>query len=204
MLGELPGVGAFSSVESGRRVTRAMSVDTFVMDRRKCGYLPVEVATLASLTQCDFNLYNCDREGRFVLFRERALAMAGDDFRQLSQGGLTTLYISLGDCQAFAACLHQELARGDDLAPLDRCRLLKEATRSAYENAMRTTNVVEVLKITDTLAQQLTEGLCSQEFLFGNLFDLVAHDFSAFTHATNVSTYCLLLAARLGISSKKS
>ena len=68
---------------------------------------------------------------------------------------------------------------------------------------MRTTNVVEILKISDKLAQQLTDGLCSQDFLFGDMFDLVARDLSAFTHATNVSTYSLMLAARLGITSKK-
>ena len=46
----------------------------------------------------------------------------------------------------------------------------------------------------------MVRTVCDSKLLVNELLKAMSHDYSSFTHAMNTSTYCLLLARRLGIS----
>ena len=45
----------------------------------------------------------------------------------------------------------------------------------------------------------MVESICSDDLVLRDMFFLMAHDYESYTHATNVSTYCLTIARELGI-----
>jgi putative nucleotidyltransferase with HDIG domain len=59
------------------------------------------------------------------------------------------------------------------------------------------------VKNVDTLSQQMVELICNDDLLMRDVFSLMTHDYYSYTHVTNVSTYCLALARRLGIQQRE-
>ena len=49
----------------------------------------------------------------------------------------------------------------------------------------------------------MVRTVCDSKLIVNELLKAMSHDYSSFTHAMNVSTYCLLLAKGLGISDEQ-
>jgi len=59
--------------------------------------------------------------------------------------------------------------------------------------------VNRVVEFAADFGQRMTDLVCNQGLVLGNLLPLMTHDYYTYTHVTNVCTHCLALASGLGI-----
>jgi HD-GYP domain-containing protein (c-di-GMP phosphodiesterase class II) len=57
----------------------------------------------------------------------------------------------------------------------------------------------QMVRFAADFGQQMTDLICDQKLVLTNLLPLMAHDYYTYTHVTNVCTYCLAIANKLGI-----
>jgi HD-GYP domain-containing protein (c-di-GMP phosphodiesterase class II) len=78
-----------------------------------------------------------------------------------------------------------------------RFRALRDLTRVAFDDAIRTRNIDSLVSVASGFGHDLAAMLHEQEPVFQELFKTLDHDYYTFTHACNVSTYCALIAIRI-------
>ena len=170
-----------------------------VASLQRLGYLPVSTATLAAATEIDFNLYNQFPGRDFAeLYKERNYPLTIADLERLSASGVDHLYIRWEEKESFRDYLHEHFL-SDACVPLPaRLRALREATRVAFEDALRHSRCDRMVAVAGGFGHDLAAMLAEQTPAFHELFKTLDHDYYTFTHACNVSTYCAVIAVRLG------
>ena len=114
--------------------------------------------------------------------------------------GVRTLYISQGDSAAYREYLRDTLLKNDDIPPVQRYQVLREATRAVLTEALSKGDQESAVKVTGELSEGMVQTVCDSQIVLNDLLRVMSHDYSVFTHAMNVATNCLLLAKQLGIS----
>lgn len=94
-------------------------------------------------------------------------------------------------------------SRNDDIPPLERYQALYEATRAVLSDALSKGDSDAAVSVTKDLSQEMVRTVCESKLIINELLKTMSHDYSGFTHAMNVSTYCLMLAQNWGISDEK-
>jgi HD-GYP domain-containing protein (c-di-GMP phosphodiesterase class II) len=166
-------------------------------------FLPIALDTIRAEVDCDFDLYHRFARTAMKLYRHRNLPLKQADLNRLLESGVKTLFIRFADRGLYSEYLQRMLLANEQLTLTDRYQLLTHATRSLFENAFRGGNVDDVVLVASQLGRQLTDILAARETLLRDLFVLMLHDYYTFTHVTNVCTYCLAIAGKLGISDRQ-
>ena len=110
-----------------------------------------------------------------------------------------TLYIQFGDRNGYAEHLNRLLLENPSLTAVEKYNLLKGAARSLLLEQFSGSLSESSLEPVTALSRQMVESICNHDMVLRDMFFLMAHDYQSYTHATNVSTYCLSLARELGI-----
>ena len=164
-------------------------------------YLPVAVQTLIGAENLDFDLYVANKSGRPLLFRSRNAAL-GSELERTVDWGLKTMLIRFADRAAYEHHLQTRLTADDGLSAAGKYALLTAATRQVFENALQGGSVAGMVRAADEFGTQLADALCGRSPVLRELFDLMLHDYSTYTHSANVATYCVCLAQTLGITDR--
>jgi len=165
--------------------------------------MPIALGTLCASTMLDFDLYlPSDKPGHLVLYRQRRHPFTQHDLDQLVERGVRTFYISSVDSDGYREHLRENILKNDDIPPVQRYQALREATRTVLSAALSSGDRESAVKATRDLSQEMVRTVCESELILNELLKVMLHDYSIFTHAMNVSTYCLLLAQQWGISAK--
>jgi HD-GYP domain-containing protein (c-di-GMP phosphodiesterase class II) len=77
--------------------------------------------------------------------------------------------------------------------------MLKEATRTLLMNSLASKDVSQMLAVSANLGHDLVALISSQKNIMNDLLATLTHDYTTFTHITNVCTYCIVLAEAYGI-----
>jgi HD-GYP domain-containing protein (c-di-GMP phosphodiesterase class II) len=165
--------------------------------------MAIGVETLRASDILPFDLYlPSESSNRLVLYRERKHPVDESDLKRLRQRGVRTLYIAQGDSSSYREYLRDTLLSNDDIPPVQRYQVLREATRSVLTEALTKGDSESAMKVTTDLSEGLVQTVCESEFVLHDLLRVMSHDYSVFTHAMNVTTNCLLLAKQLGYSDR--
>ena len=95
------------------------------------------------------------------------------------------------------------ILKNDDIPPLQRYQVLREATRAVLTEALTKGDQESAVKVTGELSEGMVQTVCDSQIALNDLLRVMSHDYSVFTHAMNVATNCLLLAKQLGINDKQ-
>jgi HD-GYP domain-containing protein (c-di-GMP phosphodiesterase class II) len=167
------------------------------------GYLPIGIETLVPAVALEFDLYlRAEPAGAVVLFREQRYPLEPDDLDRLRESGVRTLYIAVAGHVAYCRYLHDQVTHNDSLPPAQRFQLLRAANRAVFETAFHSGNTNRLVEFAHEFGTQMVDLVCDQDLVLSSLLPLMAHDYYTYTHVTNVCTYCLVLADRLGISKR--
>ena len=165
------------------------------------GFLPIAIDTLVPTSTLDFDLFiRPERAGPVLMFRERSYPLEGEDLERLSGAGLETLYIPVASHTAYLHYLNEEVLNNDQVPPTQRYKVLRTANRAVFQTTFRSGNMDRMVEFATEFGQQVTDLVCDQGLVLSNLLPLMAHDYYTYTHVTNVCTYCLVLASKLGIN----
>ena len=171
---------------------------------KKSTVVPVAVETLYPSDAFQFNLYvSHERNKPPRLYCKRGYPLTRNNIDRLLHQGIRTVCISTSDADGYCDHLRENVLTDESLPPVQRYVVLREATRSVFTETMRGGCSDSAVRVTDELSQEMVETICTNKLLLFDLFDVMAHDYSTFTHATNVCTYCLLFAAELGIRDQR-
>jgi HD-GYP domain-containing protein (c-di-GMP phosphodiesterase class II) len=165
------------------------------------GFIPVAVETLRTSDDLDFDLY-FPPEGPHAakLYRERSVPIDSNDFNRLLAQGVETLYIPAVMARAYREHLKRNVLNDESVPIGNRFKLLKEAARVTFYQALRSGDPGSITSIAQELGEQLAHLLNRNDLLLCDMVTVMLHDYSTYTHITHVATYSIILAVKLGIT----
>ena len=138
-----------------------------------------------------------------VLYREKSYEEDESKSRLLKDCTYKTFYVKAADYRSYQKKLESQLERllqSDDISTADRFSILQSALADRFEHAFRLINSGRAIQESQSIGTKIASTLQNNDTLPMDLISVAKHDFDTFTHTTNVSGYCVLLALKLGIN----
>ncbi len=167
-------------------------------------YLPIPVDLIIPSRFIGVAFYVKDednKEAPFRLYREADYPFREVDLVKLRESNISKLFISVDDHHQFQNHLRENLSDilGDEsLDVKERFSSLNEVMRSVLGDAFSRRNDDETVRLTNDLARDTVSLICRNDTAPKDLCKVLYHDYYTFTHSTNVSFYCVMLAKQLG------
>lgn len=168
-----------------------------------CGadYIPISVATLLPSEAVGLDLYQQEQQSnRLVLYRSADYPLSFEDLERLRGRGIHRLFITK-DSRAIYQKYLRKIATTDDprAIPLAaRAGALTEVVRDVIQVAFTKGSIDQTIQAAEQLGGLAADILTNDNFAANDLFCVLHHDYTTFTHSANVAFYCGLLAAELG------
>ncbi len=166
--------------------------------------MPIALSTLCASGMLDFDLYLPSGQGRqLVLYRQRSYPFTQADLELLVDRGAQTLYIQSADASRYRDHLRENILKNEDIPPVQRYQALREATRTVLAEALCNGDADAAVEVTRDLSRQMVHTVCESKLILDELLQAMSHDYSRFTSAMNVATYCLVLAQNWGVANEQ-
>jgi HD-GYP domain-containing protein (c-di-GMP phosphodiesterase class II) len=170
------------------------------------GYVAVQVRTLRSMKLGAVDLfiqYESDEQPR--LYCKAGEHPDEAQFVELDSAGVQNLFVRNADFASFSNHLYDtiDLILQEPLVhSTDKFAALQLAVAIAVEQKLRLVDCSKFCSLAKKVGDDLSAMFSKGDVLPSELFRLARHDFTAFTHVTNVAGYCVILAQRLGITAQ--
>ena len=167
----------------------------------KVNYMTVQVAMLRRLPTSPVDLYiQYESDAEPVLYYRAGGPLEPDQANRLQESGVRNILVRTDEFHRFASHLLDTIdAQSEAVPPSERFAALQLAMAVEIEHAARLVDCGPYVAVADKLGRDLTALLVNNSVLPRDLFRLARHDFLTFTHITNVASYGVLMAERLGL-----
>jgi HD-GYP domain-containing protein (c-di-GMP phosphodiesterase class II) len=169
----------------------------------KVNYMTVQVEMLRRLPHSTVDLYiQYENDGDPVLYYRAGGPIEPDQASRLIESGVRQVLVRTDEFQRFASHLLETIdcqSEREAVPPSERFAALQLAMAGEIEHAARLVDCGPYVAVADKLGRDLTTLLVNNSVLPSDLYRLARHDFLTFTHITNVASYGVLLAERLGL-----
>jgi HD-GYP domain-containing protein (c-di-GMP phosphodiesterase class II) len=170
---------------------------------RTSGYMTVQVEMLRRLSQTTVDLYIQYEAGQEpVLYYRAGCPLEADQANRLLESGVRHVLVRMDDFHRFAAHLLETVdskVGKEPVPPAERFAALQLAMSVEIEHAARLVDCGPYVEVSEKLGRDLTSMLLNNNVLPRDLYRLARHDFLTFTHITNVASYGVIFAERLGL-----
>ncbi len=167
------------------------------------GYMPVQVEMLRRLPRSIVDLYvQYEAEREPVLYYRAGSPLEADQAPRLMESGVREVLVRSDEFYRFASNLLDtvdSLASDEAIPAGERFAALQLAMAVEIEHAARLVDSGPYVAVADKVGRELTSLLVNNNALPRDLFRLARHDFLTFTHITNVASYGVIFAERLGL-----
>src|SRR5262245_48148345 len=167
------------------------------------GFMSVNVELLRRLDNASVDLYiQHETNSEPALYLRAGCPIEPEQTARLIECGARQILVRSEDFHRFASDL---LERGDAMVEhesvpaAERFAALQLAMAAEIEHAARLVDCGPYVAVAEKVGRELTSMLVNNNVLPGDLFRLARHDFNTFTHITNVASYGVILAERLGL-----
>jgi HD-GYP domain-containing protein (c-di-GMP phosphodiesterase class II) len=171
--------------------------------RCESAYTPVLVDSLRCLESTPVDIFVKKRaDGAPTLYCRAGHAVATTRLLSLADAGVEHVYIRAEDFRTFGVELLdsiEALLQRDEVPTADQFAALQAAVSVEIEHSARLVDCRRFLVLADKVGRDLVRLLAGNEVLPRDLFGIARHDFHTFTHVTNVASYTIVLAERMGI-----
>ena len=166
------------------------------------GYVAVQVDMLRRLRDAAVDLFvQYDPAAAPVPYRRAGTPMEPEQLATLLETGVQRVYVRAEDFECFGAHLLESLeslSAHEQVPVAERYAALQLALAVEIERTARLIDCGPYLVLAEKVGRDLTTLLAADDVLPQDLFRLARHDFNTFTHVTNVASYCIVLAERMG------
>jgi HD-GYP domain-containing protein (c-di-GMP phosphodiesterase class II) len=166
------------------------------------GYVAVKIDTLRRLRNAAVDLFvQNDPNGPPVLYHRAGCPIDGKQWSTLTETGVQQIYVRSGEFQSFGKNLLQtvqSLLEIESVPHSERFAALQLAVAVEIERTAHMIDCGPYVALAEKVARDLTTLLVANNVLPRDLFRLARHDFNTFTHVTNVTSYAVILAERMG------
>jgi HD-GYP domain-containing protein (c-di-GMP phosphodiesterase class II) len=168
------------------------------------GFVPVRRTTLRASRVNVVDLFiQYERGAEPRLYCRAGSHPTDEQISELEAAHIQNLYVRSGDFNTFSNDLFASLdtlLRQPQLPPNEKFAALQLAAAAALEQALRLVDCSKFRALAEKISGDLVALLGDRDVLPRELFRLARHDFNAFTHITNVASYAVILAQKLGIT----
>lgn len=167
-------------------------------------FLPISVSTLVPTMSVGMDLYQASEgKERVVLYRGGDYPIEAADIDRLRERGVKQLYISTDNRDNYQAYLRRLAACDPALGEVTihaRVGALNEVVRDMLRTSFSHNDVAKTVQIAGELADMACNLVSREDFKSNDLFQVLHHDYTTFTHSANVALYTTMLAKGLGFS----
>jgi HD-GYP domain-containing protein (c-di-GMP phosphodiesterase class II) len=167
------------------------------------GYMPVQLQMLQRLDNTSVDLFiQYEVHGTPVLYHRAGSPLEAGQIIRLGQAGVRQLYVRADEFHRFAAHLLQRIdsqSSQESVPAAERFAALQLAMAVEIEHAARLVDCGPYVDVAEKLGRELSSLLVGSNVLPSDLFHLARHDFNTFSHVTNVASYSVIFAERLGL-----
>jgi len=164
---------------------------------------PISIDVLRRLLPYRVDLYLQATQNRSrMLFTAADASPSAGDLDRLRQAGVEQLFMRIDQIDELHASLEALLASGLDLLNVERIAIAKELAKAGFAEVWRCSSTAPLIAAATKLSDDLMQACACGGDMTTLLISLIRHDNSTFVHITNVCTYSILLAERLGITSQ--
>ena len=167
------------------------------------GYMTVQVEMLRRLPRSIVDLYvQYEAEREPVLYYRAGSPLEADQAPRLMESGVRQVLVRSDEFYRFASNLLDtvdSLADDEAIPAGERFAALQLAMAVEIEHAAHLVDSGPYVAVADKVGRELTSLLVNNNVLPRDLFRLARHDFLTFTHITNVASYGVIFAERLGL-----
>jgi HD-GYP domain-containing protein (c-di-GMP phosphodiesterase class II) len=171
---------------------------------RLAGFVPVQVRMLRSTKTEAADLFvQYESHSEPVLYCRAGSCPEEQQFAELAESGVENLYVRSGDfCNLSNDLLEslESLLKQDNIRRTEKFAALQIAVAVTVEHTLRLVDCSKFHALAETIGDDLVTLFSDGDVLPRELFYMTRHDFNTFTHVTNVGSYCLMLAKKLGIN----
>lgn len=170
------------------------------------GYVTAPLHALKSIPTVVVELHvKYDPQSPPVLFCQAGWQPDLLRLEKLEAAGVSELWVRNRDFNAFSSHLLQSLdslLQKEDVPQTEKFAFLQMAVAAEVEHAFRTIDCSKYCIMAERIGQNLVDLLAGSDVLPSDLFRIARHDFNTFTHVTNVASYSVILAERLGVTDR--
>ena len=168
------------------------------------GFVPVHVRTLRSTKTDATDLFvQYESHAEPVLYCRAGSRPDEQQFAELADGGVENLYVRSGDFSVLSNDVLsslESLLKQDDIRRTEKFAALQIAVAVTVEQTLRLVDCSKFHALAAKVGDNLVTLFGDGDVLPRELFRMARHDFNTFTHVTNVASYCVMLAKKLGIN----
>ena len=168
------------------------------------GFLPVHVDMLRRVRQAPVDIYvQHERKSTPTLYCRAGLSLENQKLLGLADAGIRDVYVRSGEFQDFGAHLLESidaLTEDEAVPAADRFAALQLAVAVEIEHTILLIDCSKFVSLSEKVGRDIALFVAGNNVLPRDLYRIARHDFNTFTHVTNVTSYCVVLAERLGIS----
>jgi HD-GYP domain-containing protein (c-di-GMP phosphodiesterase class II) len=167
------------------------------------GFVPVHVRTLRSTKAEATDLYvQYEAQADPVLYCRAGSSPDEQQFAELAAAGVENFYVRSDDfCnlsnEVFASL--ESLLKQSDIRKSEKFGALQVAVAVVVEQTLRLVDCSKFHALAAKVGNDLVTLFGDGDVLPRELFRMARHDFNTFTHLTNVASYCVMLAQKMGI-----
>jgi HD-GYP domain-containing protein (c-di-GMP phosphodiesterase class II) len=167
------------------------------------GYVAVKIEMLRRMRSTAVDLFvQYEPHAAPVLYHRASSPIEGKQWATLAESGVQHIFVRSGEFQEFGDSLLQMVQSAiefESVPPAERFAALQIAMAVEIERTAHMIDCGPYVAVAERVARELTNLLLSSDVLPRELFRLARHDFNTFTHVTNVTSYAVILAERMGI-----
>jgi len=170
------------------------------------GLIPIAVSSLQPTDAAMMDLYMQRDNAEPQLYRASSVPLEQRDLANLKSRGITHLYIKAADRDAYQAYLREtvdEWLKDNSLSVELRVSRINELFSQSVSRAFKNDNPEDAVKLSNEFGQLTSTLLNDSEVVAQDMMQVLQHDYTTFTHSSNVSYYAVMLAKELGYGAQE-
>jgi HD-GYP domain-containing protein (c-di-GMP phosphodiesterase class II) len=168
------------------------------------GYVPMRTSVLRAMDRAAADIYvQYDRRSPPVLYCRRGRRLDAQHFVELADAGIEQVYVAKDDFDDVSSRMLSSLEsffQKEAVPATEKFAALQIAVSVEIEHSLLVVNCDRFQGVAEKVGRQLVSMLAGSDVLPRDLFRIAQHDFSTFTHVTNVASYIVILAEEMGVS----
>lgn len=165
-------------------------------------YFPIYLESLRVNAVLDFDLY-LERGREFILFRAASLPFTDKTRQNLLDNNITHLYVAASDSRVYYRYLETclgDLVRDTSIRETRRANLVYETALFLIKDLFAKPTFGQNIRRSQDLVQSTVSFILASRSAFAALLDILAFDYTTYTHSVNVCALALVLARQSGIT----
>jgi HD-GYP domain-containing protein (c-di-GMP phosphodiesterase class II) len=167
------------------------------------GYVSVRLNTLHSVKAAVVDLFvQFEPHSPPVLYDRAGCNLDPQHIAELADAGIENVYVRNNDFDRFGGDLLESIEsylHREGVSQTEKFSALQVAVAVEIEHSLRMVDCGRIHSLAEKIGRQLVGLLAASDVLPRDLFRIARHDFSTFTHITNVASYSVILAESLGV-----